>query len=385
MRRKRQKRLAFYAGLILIMALIGCSGRKDKKISQELPDFITENGWEKVATEPSKVRKVGVAMPTRVSERWISDGTNMKAKLEALGYEVNLDYADNNIELQIEQIKNMILDGVECLVISSIDSEALVDVLEMAQKRGIYVIAYDRLLMKTDAVSYYATFDNKLIGRQIGEYIEEKKELKTAARDHKSYTIEFFMGSPDDNNALYLYDGMMEVLKPYLDNGVLVCRSGKISFEETCILRWLTETAEKMCEEYLVEYYAEEPLDIVCSAFDGFCYGAKTALLRNGYELGTDWPLITGQDADLAAMKNIISGYQAMTIFKDTRLLATKCVTMVQAVLENAEPEINDTNQYDNGILVVPSYLCTPEILDVDNYEKMVVEGGYYTEVQLME
>ena len=326
-------------------------------------------------------KKVGVAMPTQSSARWINDGANMKAQLEALGYEVDLQYAEDDVQMQVSQIENMIASGVNCLVIASIDSGALVNVEAQAKEAGIPIIAYDRLLMDTDAVSYYATFDNKGVGTAIGKYIEEKKDL---ANTSETFTIEFFMGSPDDNNAHMLYDGLMEVLQPYLDNGTLVCKSGRTSFDDTCILRWSQETAQQNCENYLTGFYADEDLDICATAFDGFAYGCKAALEGAGYT-EVNWPLITGQDAELMATKNIISGKQTMSIYKDTRLLAEKCVTMVQAVLEGAEPEINDTEQYNNGKIVVPSYLCTPVAVDKDNYEEIIVEGGYYTADQLAE
>ena len=326
-------------------------------------------------------KKVGVAMPTQSSERWINDGANMKEQLEKLGYEVDLQYAEDDVQMQVSQIENMIASGVNCLVIASIDSSALVNVEAQAKDAGIPIIAYDRLLMDTDAVSYYATFDNKGVGTAIGKYIEEKKDL---ANTSETYTIEFFMGSPDDNNAHMLYAGLMEVLQPYLDNGTLVCKSGRTSFDDTCILRWSQETAQQNCENYLTGFYADEDLDICATAFDGFAYGCKAALEGAGYT-EENWPLITGQDAELMATKNIISGKQTMSIYKDTRLLASKCVTMVQAVLEGAEPEINDTEQYDNGKIVVPSYLCTPVAVDKDNYQEIIVDGGYYTEEQLAE
>ena len=326
-------------------------------------------------------KKVGVAMPTQSSERWINDGANMKDQLEKLGYEVDLQYAEDDVQMQVSQIENMIASGVNCLVIASIDSSALVNVEAQAKEAGIPIIAYDRLLMDTDAVSYYATFDNKGVGTAIGKYIEEKKDL---ANTSETYTIEFFMGSPDDNNAHMLYAGLMAVLQPYLDNGTLVCKSGRTSFDDTCILRWSQETAQQNCENYLTGFYADEDLDICATAFDGFAYGCKAALEGAGYT-EENWPLITGQDAELMATKNIISGKQTMSIYKDTRLLASKCVTMVQAVLEGAEPEINDTEQYDNGKIVVPSYLCTPVAVDKDNYQEIIVDGGYYTEEQLAE
>ena len=335
---------------------------------------------ETPAAPSAEGKTVGVAMPTQSSERWINDGANMKAQLEALGYEVELQYAEDDVQMQVSQIENMIASGVDCLVIASIDSVALTGVEAQAKEAGIPIIAYDRLLMETDAVSYYASFDNEGVGRAIGEYIETTKDLANAT---EPLTIEFFMGSPDDNNAVLLYNGVMKVLQPYLDNGTLVCKSGRTSFEETCILRWSQETAQKNCEDYLAGFYADEDLDICCTAFDGFAYGCRSALEGAGYKLGENWPLITGQDAELMATKNIISGYQTMSIAKDTRTLAEKCVTMVNAVLTGAEPEINDTTTYDNGVFVVPSYLCTPVAVDVNNYQEVLVDTGYYTADQL--
>lgn len=368
--------------------LVGCGG-SSQPASTPAANNDTATKTEAPATDDSTAttptaagKKVGVAMPTQSSERWINDGANMKSKLEALGYEVDLQYAEDDVQMQVSQIENMIASGVNCLVIASIDSGALVNVEEQAKNAGIPIIAYDRLLMDTDAVSYYATFDNKGVGTAIGNYIKEAKDLDNAT---ESYTIEFFMGSPDDNNAKMLYDGVMEVLQPYLDNGTLVCKSGRTSFDDTCILRWSQETAQQNCENYLTGFYADEKLDICCTAFDGFAYGCKAALEGAGYTLGEDWPIITGQDAELMATKNIISGYQTMSIYKDTRLLADKCVTMVQAVLEGAEPEINDTEQYNNNKIVVPSYLCTPVAVDQKNYKEIIVDGGYYTEEQLAE
>jgi putative multiple sugar transport system substrate-binding protein len=335
---------------------------------------------ETPAATTGEGKVVGVAMPTQSSERWINDGSNMKAQLEALGYEVELQYAEDDVQMQVSQIENMIASGVDCLVIASIDSFALTGVEAQAKEAGIPIIAYDRLLMETDAVSYYASFDNEGVGRAIGEYIEQAKDLANAT---ESYTIEFFMGSPDDNNAVLLYNGVMKVLQPYLDNGTLVCKSGRTSFDETCILRWSQETAQKNCEDYLAGFYADEDLDICCTAFDGFAYGCRSALEGAGYKLGENWPLITGQDAELMATKNIISGYQTMSIAKDTRTLAEKCVTMVNAVLTGAEPEINDTTTYNNGVFVVPSYLCTPVAVDANNYQEVLVDTGYYTADQL--
>ena len=325
-------------------------------------------------------KKVGVAMPTQSSERWINDGSNMKKQLEALGYEVDLQYAEDDVQAQVSQIENMIAAGANCLVIASIDSSALVNVEKQAADAGIPVIAYDRLLMDTDAVSYYATFDNKGVGTAIGKYIVDN----AGATKDDPKTIELFMGSPDDNNAHMLYAGLMEQIQPLLDEGALVCKSGQLDFDSNCTLRWDQQTAMKRCEDILTGYYADEELDICATAYDGLAYGCMAALEGAGYT-DANWPLITGQDAELMATKHIISGKQTMSIAKDTRILAEKCVTMVKAVLEGAEPEINDTTTYNNNVIVVPSYLCTPQPVDKSNYKEILVDTGYYTEEQLAE
>ena len=388
-----KKILAILLACAMIFALAACAGTTSNSsdtadtntadTTTDTADTTTEGDTTADATT-GEGKTIGIAMPTQSSERWINDGANMKAQLESLGYEVVLQYAEDDVQMQVSQIENMVAQMVDCLVIAAVDSGALTAVEAQAKAAGIPIIAYDRLLMDTDAVSYYASFDNKGVGTAIANYIVDAKDLEAAREAGESYTIEFFMGSPDDNNAVLLHEGIMEVLQPYLDDGTLVCKTGRTSFDETCILRWSQETAQQWCENYLSGFYADEDLDIACSAFDGFAYGIRSALEAAGYT-EANWPLITGQDAELMAVKNIISGKQTMSIYKDTRLLAEKCVTMVNAVLTGSEPEINDTETYDNGVLVVPSYLCTPVAVDVNNYQEVIVDGGYYTAEQLAE
>ena len=376
-----KKLFALLLALLMVLSLAAC-GEKTGTGSNPSTNPGTETSSGGETDQPGAGKTVAIAMPTQSSERWINDGANMKAQLEALGYEVLLQYAEDDPQQQVSQIENFVGQMVDCIVIAAVDSGALTTVEAQAKTAGIPIIAYDRLLMDTDAVSYYASFDNKGVGTVIAEYIVEAKDLEAAKAAGESYTIEFFMGSPDDNNAVLLYEGIMEVLQPYLDDGTLVCKSGRTSFDETCILRWSQEEAQKNCENYLSGFYADEDLDIACSAFDGFSYGIRSALEGAGYT-DANWPLITGQDAELMATKNIIAGKQTMSIYKDTRLLAEKAVGMVNAVVNGTEPEINDTETYDNGVMVVPSYLCTPLAVDVNNYEELLIDGGYYTAEQL--
>lgn len=328
-------------------------------------------------------KKVGIAMPTSESSGdWINHGDDIKTQLEAMGAEVILEYGDDDTQQQVSQIENMIAQQVDCLVIAAIDSTVLTAVEQSVAAADIPIIAYDRLLMDSENVDYYVTFDNKGIGVVIGQYVEEKLDLPAAQAAGKSYTCELFMGSPDDNSALFLYEGIMEVLGDYFEDGTLEVKSGHTSFEQTCIFQWSQETAQQWCETYLSSYYTHEQLDLCLTAFDGFAYGCKDALTAAGYTQD-NWPLITGQDTEVMAAKNIVDGWQTMSVFKDTRLLTEKCVSMVSAILLGTEPEINDTEQYDNGVKVVPTYMCTPVAVDADNYYELLVESGYYTEERI--
>lgn len=384
----RRKALSAILAVAMVAAMaVGCGSSTTATTSDTTTettddaaaaDDAAAEATDEAAAATGEGGRIGVAMPTQSSERWINDGNNMKTELEALGYEVDLQYAEDDVQMQVSQIENMIAAGADCLVIAAVDSGALTTVEAQAKEAGIPIIAYDRLLMDTDAVSYYASFDNKGVGTAIANYIVEAKDLEAAREAGESYTIEFFMGSPDDNNAVLLHQGIMEVLQPYLDDGTLVCKTGRTSFEDTCILRWSQETAQQWCENYLTGFYADEDLDIACSAFDGFAYGIKAALQGAGYT-EENWPLVTGQDAELMACKNILDGSQTMSIYKDTRLLAEKCITMVQAVMTGTEPEINDTTTYNNNVITVPSYLCTPVAVDAENLQEVIVDGGYYS------
>jgi putative multiple sugar transport system substrate-binding protein len=319
---------------------------------------------------------VGIAMPTKSSERWVSDGDNMKKEFENLGYKVDLQYAEDVVENQVAQIENMITKGVNVLVIASIDGEALTDVLEKANKQDIKVIAYDRLIKNSKYVSYYATFDNFQVGVQQGSYIEQKLGLK----DGKGpFNIELFAGSPDDNNAYFFFDGAMSILKPYIDSGKLVVKSGQTSFDQGATLRWDGATAQARMDNLLSAHYTADRVDAVLSPYDGISIGIISSLKGVGYG-STDKPLpvITGQDAELASVKSIIAGEQTQTVFKDTRELAKKAVAMADAVLKGEEAEVNDTETYDNGKKVVPAYLLEPVSVDKSNYESILIESGYY-------
>lgn len=337
----------------------------------------TEQAAGTTANKDSK-GTIGVAMPTKDLQRWNQDGANMQKQLEEAGYTVDLQYASNDVATQVSQIENMVSNGCDLLVIASIDGESLGTPLQQAKEAGIPVIAYDRLLMNSDAVSYYATFDNYMVGTKQGEYIVEALDLENAAGP---FNMEVFTGDPGDNNARFFYGGAIDVLQPYIDAGKLVITSGSLDFADVATANWSSETAQSRMEAILSSYYADgTQLDVVLCSNDSTALGVTNAL-ENNYT--GEWPVITGQDCDIANVKNMINGKQSMSIFKDTRTLATQVVKMVDAIMTGGEAPVNDTETYDNGSLVVPSYLCEPVFADVNNYKELLIDSGYYKESDL--
>jgi putative multiple sugar transport system substrate-binding protein len=329
--------------------------------------------------------KVGVSMPTKSLQRWNQDGDNLKSQLEAAGYEVDLQYAgDNEIPLQVTQLENMISGGCKVLVIAAIDATQLSSPLEQAKEAGIPVIAYDRLLMNSDAVTYYASFDNFKVGETQGQAIVDALDLAT---NKGPFNIELFTGDPGDNNVVFFFGGAMSILQPYIDDGVLVVPSGQTEQAQCATENWNTEKSQARMEN-LISSQGYSPsgtkLDAVLSSNDSVAQGITNALVGAGYTKD-DFPFLTGQDCDVASMKNMLKGLQSMSVFKDTRLLADQTVKMVDSVLKGEEPELNNTKDYDNGTGVIPSYLCDPIKCTLDNYKELLIDSGYYKEDELQD
>ncbi len=382
---KRKLLGTFLSVAMAASMLVGCGGGSTapatsdtQPAAEETTEAPAAETTEAAETTASGGGKVGVAMPTKDLQRWNQDGANMEQQLKDAGYEVDLQYASNDIATQVSQIENMISSGAQVLVIASIDGDSLGTVLAQAKEAGIKVIAYDRLIMNSDAVSYYATFDNYMVGTKQGEYIKEQLDLDNA---EGPFNMEIFTGDPGDNNARFFYGGAIDVLKPYIDSGKIVVKSGQVDFDNVATANWATETAQSRMDAIISANYADgTKLDAVLCSNDSTALGVTNSLEAN---YTGDWPIITGQDCDVANVKNMIAGKQSMSIFKDTRTLAAKTVEMVDAIMKGSEAPVNDTETYDNGTGIIPSFLCEPVFADVNNYKELLIDSGYYTEADL--
>jgi putative multiple sugar transport system substrate-binding protein len=373
----RLARLGAVASAALLTVALAACGSSEKTADKQ------------AASTDNKGALIGVTMPTRVSERWIKDGDSLKSQLEALGYKVDLQYAENDIPTQTQQLDNQITKGAKLLIIASIDGKALTTQLDNAKQAHIPVISYDRLLLNSPNVDYYATFDNGKVGEQQATSLLTGLKLLNADGSKGSakgpFNIELFAGSSDDNNATFFYNGAMSVLKPYIDAGTVVVKSKQTDFKTIAILRWDPATAQKRMEDLLTSTYkGGAKVDGVLSPYDGLSIGILSALKSNGYGTRTQpYPIVTGQDAELASVKSIMAGEQYSTIYKDTRQLAKTTVGMADAILKGQKPQVNNTTDYNNGVKVVPSMLLPFVVVNKTNYQKELVDTGYYTAAQL--
>ena len=354
--------------LVMVFALTAC-GSQDAGGNDPSPSSSTPPSGDKVPT-------IGVTMPTKSLQRWNEDGANVKAALEAKGYKVDLQYADNKQDIQNSQIENQITMGVDVLVIASIDGGALGGVLQQAKAANIPVIAYDRLITNTDKCDFYATFDNYGVGKMQGEFIESALNLDKGEKG--PFTMECFGGDPGDNNAKLFNQGAMDVLQKYIDSGVIVVKSGQTKFpDQIAITNWESKGAQDRMDNLLTAYYADENIDVVLSPNDSLAQGIVASLKSAGYgSADKPFPVLTGQDCDKINVGQIIRGEQSMSIFKDTRVLADQVIAMTDALLSGETVPVNA--EYDNGVIKVPSFNCQIKFANKDNWKELLVDSGYY-------
>ncbi|MFJ4814003.1 multiple monosaccharide ABC transporter substrate-binding protein [Streptomyces sp. NPDC088801] len=365
--RNRRAALTAIAGAASLALTLSACGQSSEGGSEESGDS-------------SKGATIGIAMPTKSSERWIADGKNVVTELESKGYKTKLVYGEDDPDQQVSQVENLITQGVKALIIAAIDNKSMNNVLQQAKDANIPVISYDRLILGSQNVDYYASFDNEKVGELQGTYIAEKLGLADGSKKGP-FNIELFAGSNDDNNTRYFFGGAMKVLQPYIDKKQLVVRSGQTKLNQVTTLRWDGGTAQKRMDDILTSAYKSERVDAVLSPYDGISIGILSALKSDDYgSKSKPLPIVTGQDAEVASVKSIIAGQQSMSVFKDLRQLAKVSSNMVDALLKDKKPEVNDTKTYDNGAKVVPAYLLEPVAVDKGNYQKELIDSGYLKE-----
>ena len=388
--RKSKKALALMLGATMSLSMFAGCGESGGSTTAAATEAATEAETEAAteATADAGGKKVGIAMPTKSLERWNRDGSYLEEQFKNKGYDVKLTYSDNKIDQQVKDIEGLIADDVDLLVIAAIDGESLTQVLAEAKEENIPVISYDRLIMNTDAVSYYVSFDNYTVGKLQGEFVRDQLDLDNAAGP---FNIEFTAGDPADNNAGFFFNGAYDVLKPYIDDGKLVVVSGQTSFDQVATKAWDTATAMNRFQNILGSNYSDgTQLDVALCSNDSTALGVTQAI-ETDYA-GTNSVIITGQDGDEANLKNLVDGKQTMTVYKAVANEAVATLDLGVALLNGETPDAKlidnsgwsfdcayDTESYDNGTGKIPSYLLVPTVVTKDNLQKELVDTGYYT------
>lgn len=334
------------------LALTGCGGSERDGDNKGEPG---KAGFDKGAM-------IGVALPQKTSENWVLAENLFKTGLEADGYKYDVQFANGGVSEQQNQIQAMVSKGVKVIVVGAIDGSQLGTQLKAAKDAGVTVIAYDRLVKNTDAVDYYVAYDNFKVGELQGKALLEG--LKARKGGSGPWNIELIAGSPDDANSQVFFDGAMSVLKPEIDKGTLVVKSGQKTFQQVSTQGWKAENVQKRMDTIMSSTYSgNTKLDGILSPNDTLARAAMTSVKAAGKDL----PVVTGQDSEVESVKSIVKGDQYSTIYKDTTALVKHTITMVNNLQKGEKPEVNDTKSYNNGVKVVPAYLLEPKIVTKEN------------------
>ena len=334
---------------------------------------------------------VGILMPETHVNRWVRDGSSLKAAVEKKGLSAEVAYGDADQSKQNRQIEDFITKGARVLIIGSVN-EGAAEAVSRAHDEGVQVIAYDRLITNSDKYDYYITFDNFKVGQFQGEGIVSALKLDSMAGP---YNIALFSGALTDNNARYFFDGAMNILTPYIESGQLVIggpaplKSSDSNWSQITTENWLPEKAQARMENLLSGALSNIVLDAVLAPNDTLARAIITALEQDS-NYATSLPVITGQDAEALSIKWIRQGKQTMTVFKDTRKLAQGAADLAVALEKGDKvPVIANTRvdkqTYNTGLKTVTSYLLGPVNVTKDNYKNILVNSGYYTAEEIGE
>jgi len=309
---------------------------------------------------------IGVALPDKTSENWVLAGKLFEDGLAEAGFKADVQYApaSNTVAEQQNQIQAMVTGGAKVIIIGAKDGKQLSTQVEAAKDAGAYVIAYDRLIENTEAVDYYVAFDNFKVGQLQGQALLDG--LAANAGHEAPYNIELFSGSPDDANSAVFFNGAMDVLQPKIDDGTLKVLSGQTAIAQTATDGWKAENAQRRMDSILTSTYSSATIDGVLSPNDTLA----RAIITSAQQAGKPVPVVTGQDSEVESVKSIMEGVQYSTINKDTALLVEQSIKMVGQLQKGDDADVNDTEQYDNGVKVVPAYLLDPVIVTKENAEE---------------
>lgn len=365
---------------VVVVGLVGCSQPADTaadgsgQAAEQPAEQETEAAGDSAAEEPAQSDEgaeapaegdadskfVGVAFPSTLVDRWVSESTYVKEGLEELGYRAEIQYANDDSDLQIKQCENFLSQEVDMIVICAVDTTAAATVVEKAHQDGIPVVAYCRLIENADIDAFVAE-DNQMVGTLQGQYIVDNVE---------SGNIIVIGGSPSDSNGILYHDTGVAAMQEKIDSGDYT-----VVADQFCD-GWQPPVAMSHVENALTQ--AENDVAAVLCPNDGLAGGAVEALAAQQLAGSV---VVTGGDGELAAAKRILEGTQSMTVFKDPVAIAGSAVKAIDALLKGETPEYNST--LDNGFKEVDAVLVDMVVVTKDNLQSVWIDSGYFTEEEL--
>lgn len=346
---------AVLLAMCLVLGLAGChkeaaptTAPATAPATPTVPTSVTE---PTVAPEVKTV--VDVFLP---GESFTNYETLLSGALSEKELACRAHYAEDDAQTQAAQLQEQVKKGAKCIVLVPVDSMTLSEELHQAKQAGIPVITLDRQLLYAESVRCAVSFDYVSVGVMLGSRIAETYNLTTAKEEKRSYTIEFLMGAAEDENALLIHKGIISVLQPFLDSGVLTTLTGRVTMEDTFVFGWDTGLAKEKCLQYL-EKYADKPMDILCCASDSIAAGGIQALAERGY-VGENWPMITGVGGQQSGLEMIAAGQQSMTIYKDLAAAMELCSRMAADLLAGKSLPAADNAVVSFGNQNAPLYIA---------------------------
>ncbi|VBB08209.1 Hypothetical protein LUCI_3478 [Lucifera butyrica] len=334
--------------LVFIIMAAGCG-----------KDSGSSNSSERKAAKDINHIKIGVSIGTLKQERWQREIDMFNDYAKKNGFQLLVQVADDDPQKQVSQCENLINQGVNVLIVQSIDANACDPIVKEAHAAHIPVISYDRFIMNSD-LDYYITFDSVKVGEVEAKFIVDKAP--------KGNYI-WLKGGPEDNNAHLVAEGQKKILQPYIDRGDI-----KVVLEQWC-KGWDPDQALKNTENGLT--IAQNNIQGIIASNDGTAGGAIQALAAQG--LAGKVP-IAGQDADLAACQRIVEGTQTGTVYKPIAKLNRAAIELAVALALGKDPKsaidqgLGEWKTLNNNFKDVPSYFVDVTAIDKSNLYKILIK-----------
>ena len=361
---KKRAFCLFLAAALCLSALCACTAGANGTTSADSSAGVSISTPSKGKNAMSS-RLVGISMPEQAG-RWEQEATTMQTILQAKDYTVELAYADNNSDTQIEQVKAMLDDDCGAIIVASVDSEALSDALATCDTSNTTMIAYSTLVPDCSTIDYFIGIDSYTNGQIQAKYLVQKLGLK---KTKKSFNLEIFHQS-NSGSALYAFLGAMDVLKPYLDDSTLVIPSDRTT-AETCGVTDAGE-AKKALGHLLESTYADgKPLDAILCTDDTLSVAVAQELQKD-YS-GSVFPLISGCNCNPESIQLLMDGKLSVTSVENTQKIAQQAAKMADQAMQGKTVEQSKQNPYD-----VPAYVYEPVKVTLKNYKDVLFKTGLY-------